>query len=627
MLKEISLTVFKNQELLAIVIIALLSVFIIKVIFYSYSKITNKQSSKDGFYIVLITVLYSIVSLWNLGVMNFPQTYWQAQEDKEYLVIELKEETSFNEIVWISGEGNNNINEDSLQFGADFTFMGSNDLAQWQEITTIIDHSYLEWGVHQGDFNYRYIRIDSNNKNNVMHEIGFKTKENKYLEATILEQSNELNPFNPQHLLDEQDTLPQIMSYQNNTFFDEIYHVRNAYEIANEQLMYESVHPLLGTSIIAAFTSVWGVTPWGFRLAGALFGSAMLPIFYLILKRLFKQTRYAVIGTTLFAAEFMHYTTSRIATLEPFSIFFILLMYYFMIEYYYHSFYTASFKKTLKWLALSGIAMGLAIATKWTGAYAAVGLAILFFTTLFQRYNEYKLAKKAQEKSDYQLYIIKVFPSYAWKTILWNCIFFVVVPLIIYFGSYLWIVLERNQTFNLMSVIEQTEYMLNYHVSLQATHPFESPWYSWLVNVRPVWYYVERYNDGLISTISVMGNPLILWSGVIAIILTLYYLIKEKSLDAWLVIVAYFSQLVPWMLVSRCIFIYHYYPSIPFLILIIVFIIKKLETYNQNYKKYVNIYVLLCVFLFILFLPVISGFTSTNEYIDMLKWLPSWNFS
>ena len=49
------------------------------------------------------------------------------------------------------------------------------------------------------------------------------------------------------------------------------------------------------------------------------------------------------------------------------------------------SFYDTSIKKTLIPLGLCGISMGLGIATKWTGIYAALGLAVLFFWVLFQR--------------------------------------------------------------------------------------------------------------------------------------------------------------------------------------------------------------------------------------------------
>lgn len=35
--------------------------------------------------------------------------------------------------------------------------------------------------------------------------------------------------------------------------------------------------------------------------------------------------------------------------------------------------------------------------------------------------------------------------------------------------------------------------MFNYHATLKATHPFESRWYTWLLGLRPVWYYRNGY--------------------------------------------------------------------------------------------------------------------------------------
>ena len=50
-------------------------------------------------------------------------------------------------------------------------------------------------------------------------------------------------------------------------------------------------------------------------------------LLYAVLKVIFIKPEYAALGTLLFSVDFMHITTSRIATLEPFSVFFILLMY------------------------------------------------------------------------------------------------------------------------------------------------------------------------------------------------------------------------------------------------------------------------------------------------------------
>ena len=60
---------------------------------------------------------------------------------------------------------------------------------------------------------------------------------------------------------------------------------------------------------------------------GTLFGVLMLPILYDFIKRLSGSTRISICGTVIFAFDFMHFVQTRIATIDTYSVFFILLMY------------------------------------------------------------------------------------------------------------------------------------------------------------------------------------------------------------------------------------------------------------------------------------------------------------
>ena len=53
-------------------------------------------------------------------------------------------------------------------------------------------------------------------------------------------------------IIDEQDKVPLVPTYYEQSYFDEVYHARNAWEIANGQRMYATVHPLFGTNLNAA---------------------------------------------------------------------------------------------------------------------------------------------------------------------------------------------------------------------------------------------------------------------------------------------------------------------------------------------------------------------------------------
>ena len=60
-----------------------------------------------------------------------------------------------------------------------------------------------------------------------------------------------------------------------------------------------------------------------------------------------------------YAADFMHYAQTRIATIDVYIVMFIILMYYFMYRYYETSFYDTKVEKTWFMLLGSGICMGL----------------------------------------------------------------------------------------------------------------------------------------------------------------------------------------------------------------------------------------------------------------------------
>ncbi|MBE6107792.1 MAG: phospholipid carrier-dependent glycosyltransferase [Erysipelotrichaceae bacterium] len=596
------------------------------------SKTFRKLSYHDAFWILLLTALYSIISLWNLGSLETIDSYWQPVTDHEEIILELND-SQFDGILWISGEGDNNSNPNGYQNQVDFLIQGSNDLNQWIDLTELNTIDYLKIQMTQGDWDYRYVKLISRNRSNVLNEIGFRrARSNDLVHATIVSVSNESSPYSASALLDEQDFLKMNPSYTDETYFDEIYHTRNAQEIVNHQHLYAFVHPLLGTQLIAMGISMFGLSPFGWRIIGAVFGILMMPLIYICALHLFHKRRSAVFASFLLGIECMHYTTSRIGTLEPFSVFFILLMTYFMLKYTQTSFYDTPLRKQFIWLALSGISMGLACATKFTGVYGGIGLAILFFSNIFERTYEYiKARKRISSRAEEELHfkereILSIYWPKLIKTGLWCILFFIVVPLMIYALSYLPIVIHKTEGFSLKAVYDQTMGMYNYHKNLDATHPYQSVWWQWILDIRPIWYYV-RYNETTMNTISAMGNPILFWCGALSMVWCFIDAFKNKSHPAVLISICYLAQLVPWLAVNRCVFIYHYYPSVPFLIFGIVYACESLLEKDKRYMKPIMFLALIACTVFILFLPVIGGFETTNWYIQhIVRWMGSWYF-
>ena len=325
--------------------------------------------------------------------------------------------------------------------------------------------------------------------------------------------------------------------------------------------------------------------------------------------------------------------------------------------YYYcsMSFYDTPLYKTFVPLGLCGICMGLGIASKWTGIYAGCGLALLFFAHLLRRYREYLYAKAHPGKSTNGMehqQIVKKFPDYTVKTIDFCLTFFVLVPAVIYLLSYLPFVDNSHPGLFDRMLTNQTS-MFNYHSGLEATHPYSSSWYEWPTMVRPIWYYSSYVTDAVKEGISAFGNPLVWWIGIPAFIYILYLLIRnnaflcsltgytktESSTDtaitlsrreyhvAAFLVVGYLAQYLPWFFVTRITFIYHYFPSVPFVVLMIVYSLMQWKKHmsDRTFIIVCCVYATVAFALFLLFYPVLSGQPVDVDFvIKYLRWRPTW---
>lgn len=90
-------------------------------------------------------------------------------------------------------------------------------------------------------------------------------------------------------------------------------------------------------------------------------------------------------------------------------------------------------------------------------------------------------------------------------------------------------------------------------------------------------------------------------------------------------LVAYASNFLPWFFVERTTFIYHYFPSVPFVVLMIGYSINILYTKNHKIKHAAYVYTLCVILLFVLFYPVITGIKTDPAFVKtFLRWLPGW---
>lgn len=429
---------------------------------------------------------------------------------------------------------------------------------------------------------------------------------------------------------------PQAGSFRNSMYFDEIYHGRTAYEYLHGLPSYENTHPPLGKILIALGISLFGMNPFGWRITGTLFGIAMVPVMYLFARRITRSTPISTLACLLFAFDFMHFAQTRIATIDVYVTFFILLTYYFMHQYASLSFYDVSLKRTWLPLGACGISMGLGIAAKWTGVYGGIGLALIFFSVLYRRYREYLYAKEDPQGNTDGIshqHILRSFAPCALNTVCFCLLFFVIVPAVIYVLSYIPF-REYKDAGLLERMLNNQSTMFRYHSSLDATHPFSSPWYEWPVMTRPIWFYshivTRTASGGLREGISSFGNPAVWWAGIAAALAMICLWAAKKNRTAAFLTVGYLAQYLPWFFVTRITFIYHYFPSVPFAVLMIAYCLKQWGNHVFGRAKtcfyvFLGLYGALAFFLFLLFYPVLSGQPAESSYVAAcLRWFQSW---
>ena len=599
------------------------------------SKKYNKFTKKDWIILAVITIIYAFFALYDLGDMQAPEKMWTSNKAHTKILIELDKKTYVENIAYYNGyyaKVHYNVYIADKEYG-EWTYISPEPVYK-ENVTDEPDSDQFgmnevfcwnKWDINQ---NSKYIEIEVDDKDGVIGELVIVGKNGKIITPKNVK-SKKLKG-----LFDEQDKYPKNgeFSFRNSTYFDEIYHARTAYEFIHGLTTYEWTHPPLGKIFISLGIRMFGMCPFGWRIIGTIFGILMVPLMYLFGKRVFNKTSMATLVCIMFTFDFMHFAQTRIATIDVYVTFFVILMYYFMYKYYEMSFYDTKLWKTFVPLGLCGLSMALGIASKWTGCYAAAGLAVIFFYTVFKRAKEYRYAKSnidGETNGIKHEYIVKAFKSHLVKTILFCCVVFLLIPFIIYTMSYIpFVGDEMMPQTALGKMLYNQKDMFNYHTSIEFEHGFSSKWYEWPLMIRPIFYYSRRigeFADGIGEGISSFGNPFVWWLGIASFIYVCYRLFSKKDRFAWFFFIGYLAQLLPWILVERLTFIYHYFPSVPFVVLMNAYMLYNIVKDNPKRKKLIYLYGALVIIAFVMFYPVLSGQPISTQWVkNGLRWLNSW---
>jgi dolichyl-phosphate-mannose--protein O-mannosyl transferase len=414
--------------------------------------------------------------------------------------------------------------------------------------------------------------------------------------------------------------------------FDEFHYIPSAKQFLAWKENQNWEHPPLGKQLIALSIRLWGDNPVGWRMMSTVFGSLTLVGMFLWALAVFQSISLGFWVAAITLSNQLLYVQARIAMLDTF-------MWAFCV-WAIAAFCAAwnspgphfrgsaaqglPFFQRKSWLlAFSGLFFGLATACKWIAVVPwLLCLGLVFFARAVSFFfqtttgSDNRLARFAAPFLPDGLFAEVPLGSFLLRLL--------VAPLLVYLATFLpflWV--ERTPAYGLGDLLTMQVKMWEGQQRVITKHPYMSDWTSWPFMTRPIWYAFDREpgHPEWVRGVLLLGNPLIMWGGFLALGATVGAWLEKRSRQAFLISVFYLALVLCWAVIPRKVaFYYYYYPAGMTLSLAIAF------CFQRWLKKPVlqAAFVIAAFALFIYFLPVLSGMKIPTAGFRRWMWLSSW---
>jgi len=178
--------------------------------------------------------------------------------------------------------------------------------------------------------------------------------------------------------------------------------------------------------------------------------------------------------------------------------------------------------------------------------------------------------------------------------------------------------------------------MYDANQTLDKPHSYSSQFYTWPLMQRGIYYWTgAETTDPKVgqARIYLLGNPLVYWLGTISILTLLFYFaeafirrkvsaIPNKKTFVF-IIIAYLSNLVPFIFIGRVMFLYHYEAALVVSVLAFAYLVDRIDSYRLRVSVVITVLVV-SVLLYLFFAPLTYGLPLTGSAYNLRLWLPSW---
>ena len=381
--------------------------------------------------------------------------------------------------------------------------------------------------------------------------------------------------------------------------FDEFHYIPAAKQwlLGGEVMNLE--HPPLGKYLIALGIALWGDIPLGWRFMSSIFGSLTLVGMWAWARALLNSEKGALWVAGITVTNQLLYVQSRIGMLDTFMFAFLVWGLAAFTSIWMRNMDRTSVRRRLAFL---GVMLGLAIASKWFAIVAwlgVVGLVALGPKKLWQ-----------QVGLPYLVWTLILLPAFTY--------FFTYLP---YFGA-------KGPIHSLGDWFRFQHQMYAAQLRVATQHPYMSQWSDWPLLNRPIWYAFDKegIHDEGVRGVLLLGNPLIMISGLIAVAACLWDWIEARRQDSFLVVFFWTLFYGSWLIIPRKIaFYYYYYPAGMVLGLALGRIFFPSEDPERNDIQMLRaLFLLGSLALFIYFYPLLSALLIPTESFRKWMWFSTW---
>jgi dolichyl-phosphate-mannose--protein O-mannosyl transferase len=361
------------------------------------------------------------------------------------------------------------------------------------------------------------------------------------------------------------------LGYPHEEYFDEVYHAKTAQQYLRGEPPSEWVHPPLAKLLIAVPVALLGYEPASFRLAPAVAGTLLAPVFLLLALTVLGSSRAALLATLLLLLDGVYLVQSRVAMTNVFAVLFQLLSALLVLR--------AVLAERLSVFAMgaAGLALGLALSTRWTSLWAWGFLGLVFLAVRGRR-------------------------AFRPRELMLCALAFAALPLAVYLLSYVpWM----RQGHSVAEVLSMQREIWRYHATLNASHTYFSPWWTWPWLYRPTWYFWFSGPD-FVRGIVALGNPAIWWLAVPATLWALATGVRWRDPRRLFCAAGFLLLYLPWGVSPRTLNFSHYlFEAIPYACLSLGLWLDR--HWDKGQAVVPRGYVVVAAALFVLFLPFLTA--------------------